>query len=118
MPNWIYFAVAGAALLFVTIWIRRGGSAPKEVIVKSLKSGARVIDVRSPEEYASGHFRGAVNIPVQEIARRSNEIGSKEHPLVLYCASGMRSASAVAILKNLGFADVVNAGGLANMPAS
>jgi rhodanese-related sulfurtransferase len=57
-----------------------------------------------------------VNIPVQDLARRMGEL-EKVRPVVLYCASGARSGMAARMLKQAGFAKVVNAGGLDDMPA-
>lgn len=76
-----------------------------------IERGAAVIDVRSPGEYASGHFRSAKNIPLDALAARARELSKKE-PLVLYCRSGARSASAKRLLETLGFEDVYDAGGM------
>ncbi|PKL08443.1 MAG: rhodanese-like domain-containing protein [Spirochaetae bacterium HGW-Spirochaetae-7] len=85
-------------------------------ILDMIKGGAKIIDVRSPEEFEDEHFPNAVNIPVNVITTRLAEIGEKTAPLVLYCASGSRSAFAARILSMAGFKKVVNAGGLADMP--
>ena len=45
---------------------------------KLVAAGARLLDVRSPEEYAGGHLPGAVNIPVQELDRRLAEVGPRD----------------------------------------
>lgn len=76
-------------------------------------SGARLVDVRSPGEFAGGHLAGALNIPVGELGDRVAEVGDKAKPVVLYCASGMRSASAAGILRRAGFADVHDLGAMA-----
>ena len=73
--------------------------------------GAVVVDVRSPAEYASGHFRSAKNIPLDSLSARARELG-KSKPVVLYCRSGARSASAKRLLETLGFTDVYDAGGM------
>ena len=86
------------------------------MLLDRIKGGARVVDVRTPEEFNEEHFPKAVNIPVDEIPARMNEFGDKKSPLVLYCASGSRSAYAARILKSAGYVDVVNAGGLEDMP--
>lgn len=65
--------------------------------------GVKVIDVRTPAEFAAGHVPGAVNVPYDEIGRRSAELGPPSTPLVLYCRSGRRSGIAVAALKEKGF---------------
>ncbi len=85
-------------------------------IADKIKAGARVVDVRTREEFVDGHHPLAVNIPVGELATRLGELGDKTSPLVLYCASGARSAAAAKLLKNSGFVDVINAGGLADVP--
>jgi len=74
---------------------------------------ARLVDVRSAGEYASGHLDGALNVPVQDLAKRMEELGDKTKPVVLYCASGMRSASAAGMLRRAGFADVHDLGAMA-----
>ncbi len=76
--------------------------------------GAKLVDVRSPGEFASGHIQGAVNIPVQELALRMSELEPKSQTIVLYCASGMRSARAASVLKNAGFAQVHNLGAMSS----
>ncbi|HWR11390.1 MAG TPA: rhodanese-like domain-containing protein [Rectinemataceae bacterium] len=85
-------------------------------VEQKIKAGAIVVDVRSQDEYADEHFPKALNIPVNELQARIGEIGPKDRPIVLYCASGARSAMGARILKSLGFADVTNAGGLSDMP--
>ncbi|MBE7439268.1 MAG: rhodanese-like domain-containing protein [Spirochaetales bacterium] len=80
-----------------------------------IDSGARVIDVRSLPEYQSGHYPGALHIPYDEVDFRLAELPSRENPLVLYCASGFRSAKAAIVLRKHGY-QVIDAGGLQNMP--
>lgn len=85
-------------------------------LVEKIKSGALIVDVRSPEEFEEEHYPNAVNIPVEQTQMRLNEYGDKSKPIVVYCASGARSAYAARFLKANGFTDVVNAGGLYDMP--
>lgn len=85
-------------------------------ILAKIQSGAAVIDVRSPDEFSDGAYPGARNIPVNVLPHRIAEVGPKDKPVVVYCASGGRSAVAQQILKANGFADVTNAGGLEDMP--
>lgn len=68
-----------------------------------------IIDVRTPYEFMSGHVKGSINIPLNEILPRLDEIRSLPHPIVLCCASGSRSGQAAAFLKNRGI-DCENAG--------
>lgn len=73
---------------------------------RRVEAGATLVDVRTPEEFATGHLPGAVNIPVEELPRRFPELGSPEKPLVVYCRSGARSSRAERLLKEHGFQDV------------
>lgn len=84
-------------------------------ILDKIKNGARIIDVRTVDEFMDGAYPGAVNIPVAELGGRLSEI-PKDASVVLYCASGGRSAMAARMMKQAGYADVVNAGGLGDMP--
>jgi phage shock protein E len=61
-----------------------------------------IIDVRSPEEYKSGHVGGSVNIPLQEIENYLNEIKNFNKPIILCCASGNRSEQATDFLRRQG----------------
>lgn len=61
-----------------------------------------VLDVRSPEEYASGHVPGAVNIPYDQIASRIAEV-PKDKDVVLYCKSGRRAGIAAEVLAGQGY---------------
>jgi len=88
------------------------GSTIKEKIM----AGARIVDVRTPAEFKDGAYPGAVNIPLALIPLKLNELEPKTQAIVLYCASGARSGQAMRLLKQAGFTDVVNAGGLSDMP--
>lgn len=74
-----------------------------------------LIDVRSDWEYAEKHIDHAVNIPLDEIPARIQEIKKLKGPLVLYCRSGARSNMGTALLKQAGMADVYNGGGIADI---
>jgi phage shock protein E len=111
---------AGSGIAYALTEGRRE-AGPREVSMSSrisdaIKAGARIVDVRGPDEFADGAFPGAVNIPLAALQARLGELEPKDKPVVLYCASGARSAQAARILKRAGFADVVNAGGLDDMP--
>jgi len=86
------------------------------IVEEKIKAGALAGDVRTEDEFADEAFPGAVNIPVGELQARMKELEPKDRPLVLYCASGARSALAARILKAAGWTDVINAGGLWDMP--
>jgi rhodanese-related sulfurtransferase len=110
---WVYGVIAVGGVLALRMLLG-GKRVSTEVVKQKLAAGATVIDVRSPGEFSGGAYPGARNIPVQEIGARLKEV-PKGKPVVVYCASGMRSASAARVLAQAGF-DVVNAGGLGHMP--
>ncbi len=71
-----------------------------------------VIDVRTPQEFQSGHVEGALNLPHDSIGRDIFKAKvSKDDHVVLYCRSGRRSDLALGTLKGLGFSNVENYGG-------
>jgi len=61
-----------------------------------------IIDVRSHAEFMGGHVAGSINIPLQEIGLKINDIKEMEQPVILCCASGMRSGQAQSILSSRG----------------
>ncbi len=77
---------------------------------KLLEDGGAIIDVRSVGEFQSGHIKGSVNIPLQNLSQHLSKL-KKDKPVITCCASGMRSASAKSILKSSGFKEVYNGGG-------
>ena len=74
-----------------------------------------VVDVRTPEEFQTGAYPGAINIPLDELQMRIIELGSKSREITLYCASGARSAYGQRGLQQLGFTNVINGGGIMQM---
>ena len=76
-------------------------------------SGAVLLDVRTPEEYRSGHIPGSKNIPLQIIDRVGSVTENKDTALYVYCQSGARSRQAAGMLKQIGYTNVNNIGGIA-----
>lgn len=74
-----------------------------------------VIDVRTPQEFLGGAYPGAVNIPLDELPSRVNELGDFDREITLYCASGARSAYALRVLQHLGYKKARNGGGIMQM---
>lgn len=68
-----------------------------------------IVDVRTPGEFMGGHVAGSINIPLQEIQQRIEEIKALPQPIILCCASGNRSGQATSYLKSLGI-DCSNGG--------
>lgn len=77
---------------------------------KLQQEGAQLIDVREPYEFASGHAKGAKNIPLGQLAQRLEEIHQDRLVLVI-CQSGNRSKSAQGLLRRQNIADVRNVQG-------
>jgi rhodanese-related sulfurtransferase len=100
-----------AVLLVVAFLVfRPGGGATGSDARALVESGARLVDVRTPQEFAAGHIPGAVNIPVQELERRMSELEPKDEPIVVYCQSGSRSSYAARMLGNAGYSSVHDLG--------
>lgn len=91
----------------------QAGEIDQAAALQSLtQPGALLIDVRTPEEFASGALPDAKLIPHGEIAARITSIAPDKHtPIVLYCRSGRRSSIAQDELLALGYTQVINAGG-------
>lgn len=85
-------------------------------VVEMINEGALVVDVRTEEEFQDEHYANAVNIPLDRLESSLSALGAKDAPIVLYCASGSRSAYAARILSKAGYRRVLNAGGLYDMP--
>jgi rhodanese-related sulfurtransferase len=76
-----------------------------------IAEGARLIDVRTHEEFSMGHLDGAENIPLDRIGGLAGKLKKTGRPIVLCCASGRRSGMAAEQLTRAGVPDVVNGGG-------
>jgi NADPH-dependent 2,4-dienoyl-CoA reductase/sulfur reductase-like enzyme/rhodanese-related sulfurtransferase len=89
----------------------------EEKIVEKVqdKNSPIVVDVRTPEEFEDGAYPEAINIPLDELQARIDELGNKTREITLYCASGARSAYAQRFLQQMGFANATNGGGIAAM---
>jgi len=72
-----------------------------------LEMGARPLDVREPDEFELGHVAGAVNVPLGSLDQRLDDVPTGR-PLLAYCASGQRSATAASLLERHGVGPVVN----------
>lgn len=81
-----------------------------------VKPGAYVLDVRSPGEFAEGHLKGAVNIPVDELeATLPSMPPDRNREIAVYCRNGSCSARARGVLLKAGYARVEDLGGLSNL---
>jgi phage shock protein E len=83
-----------------------------QTILNNMEEKPVIIDVRTKQEFAEGHYDGARNIPHDQIEKRINELAAwKSSPIVVYCRAGSRAGVAEQILKAHGFTKVMNAGG-------
>ncbi len=102
----IGFLLTAAAVLHA---FQQAGERPTDQLRDALDEGGLIVDVRTVFEYHAGHVPGAVNVPVEELQERIEEIGGKGRPVIVYCQSGIRSRQAASILRGAGH-EVVDAG--------
>ena len=89
-----------------------GDRITPEILV-AIEQQALIVDVRTPEEFADGHYPGAINIPHESILEGLNQLGvTTSTAVILYCRSGNRSGQAEQALREKGFTEARNAGGL------
>ena len=108
--TWVYFLIV-LVIAIAYISFKRAGQIPKKEAFQYLKSGAMVIDVRSPNEFNSGHILQAYNMPLDRIeVLVPSSVRDKNKVLLLHCASGVRSNIAKRKLTDLGYKNVYNLG--------
>lgn len=117
--------IKAAVLIFLPLLAACGGNGAPDTAeyiqitqteAKSIMDSGEehiILDVRTEEEYASGHIEGAVLIPDYEIAERAEaEFPDKDMPILVYCRSGNRSKRASEVLASLGYTSVMEFGGI------
>lgn len=118
IDNWylVFVALASGTMLLWPMLKSAGGGtlSPAGAVQLMNREKAVVVDVSGAEEFAAGHVVGSKNIPLAELEERlPATVKNKALPLVLVCATGNRSNSAVAIAKKLGYENAqAMAGGL------
>ena len=107
--RWIIVALIALAMSTVRASQPPADTAP----VAALKEPTLIIDVRTAEEFAAGHFPGAINISHENIIQgiEAYNVG-KDQTVLLYCRSGNRSGQAEGRLQSAGFSGAKNVGGL------
>ena len=82
-------------------------------VLTHIRAHKKLIDVRSPQEFAAGHVEGAINIEHGNIAQEIAKAGvGKDDTVLLYCQSGRRSCIALDTLRGMGFSKAENVGGI------
>lgn len=117
IPIWVWATLAVIAVAVVVVAYSNQAAAktlPDEVSVQQAAelraSGAFVVDVREPSEWAEAHIPGAVLIPLGELESRMDEVPQGQTVLV-YCSSGSRSVAARGILRAAGYPNVISLSG-------
>ena len=118
IKNIIIFFSSAAVFTLITFFLNsaQGTSADILKVKEWIQKGALIVDVRTQEEFNSGNYKGSINIPLAELENNLKIFGSKEQFIIVYCRSGNRSGQAKMILEKHGFKNVINGGGLKDMP--
>lgn len=106
-------ATSGLGLLW-PLFMRPAGNnvSPVEATLLINREDAHIVDVREADEFAGGHLPEAKNIPTAKLAERVGELDKyKDKPIILCCASGMRSGKAMSELKKQGFTKLYSLAG-------
>jgi rhodanese-related sulfurtransferase len=116
LDNWLLVLVAvtsGLALLLPGLQAMGApGLSPTQAVLLINREKANVVDVRSAEEFATGHLIGAKHVALEQLSTAlSQTIPDKKRPLILVCASGMRSQKAQRMAAQMGYEQVHSLGG-------
>ena len=109
--------------VFLAVFCVLGCSSPivanEDEVGELLKKGAVLVDVRTQDEFDSGHLEKAVHLPHQRIEELPKLVDvEKDTPIVVYCRSGNRSSKAKATLDGLGYTKVINGGAYSDLKAA
>lgn len=108
--NWTSLLIL-LAVLAVFFIFRQISLISPDAAKRYLRNGALVIDVRGPDEYASGHLSETINVPLGELSSRIAKVcPDKNRVILLHCMSGGRSGMGVGTLKSLGYTNAFNLG--------
>ena len=108
--SWIPFVVV-LALGAGYMYMKRSGQVSSKEASEYLKSGAMLIDVRSANEFDSGHILQAVNMPLDRIDMAAHSVlRDRNNVLLLHCSTGVRSGMAKKKLEGMGYKNVFNLG--------
>lgn len=109
---WAALAAASGSWLLFDFARNQGNKAlltPMQATLLINREDAVVVDVRDQGEFGKGHIPNARHLPLSELGRRTGELDKfKDRPIIVCCASGARSASALSTLKKAGFEKLYN----------
>ena len=116
IDNWLLVVVAltsGIALLLPNLQTMGApGLSPTQAVLLINREKANVVDVRDADEFANGHLIGSRHVALDTISSElTKAVPDKKRPLILVCASGMRSQKAQRIAQQLGYENVHSLGG-------
>lgn len=109
LDNWflVTLALGSGAMIFIPALRGKGAAAgisPSAAVTMINREKAQVVDICDKAEFDAGHLPGAKHIPLAELeAKLATSVKNKTNPLILVCASGLRSAKAQAIAQKLGY---------------
>ena len=111
MSPWVGFVVV-LVLALAYMYMKRSGQISSKEAVEHLRNGAMVIDVRSAQEFDSGHILQAYNMPLDRVdVLVPSAVKDKNKVLLLHCSTGVRSGLAKKKLEEIGYKNVFNLGG-------
>lgn len=111
---WLLALIVGSGLALLVPALQRSGAKVSVLQATQMMNQGKclVLDVRSADEFATGHIKNAKNIPLPELSTRLSELEKqKGHSVIAVCKSGARSSTAVAMLTRAAFAQAVSLDG-------
>jgi phage shock protein E len=110
MSSWVAFIIV-LVLALAYMFMKRSGQISSKEAGEYLRNGAMLIDVRSVNEFDSGHILQAYNMPLDRIdVLVPSEVRDKNKVLLLHCSTGVRSGMAKKKLEDMGYKNVFNLG--------
>ena len=111
-PNLLFIPVV-AAVIAAMILMKRLGLASRPTALRLIAQGARVIDVRTPQEFNADRLPHSTNVPLDRLRDRIQSVApDRDAPVLLHCLSGSRSGVARRVLKQMGYTQAYNLGSI------
>lgn len=107
--------IIGGVMFFTRSNTDQTPSVSFSSVQQDISTGAKLFDVRTNEEFRSGHFESATNLSLQEIQSGKLPDVPKDTKIFVYCQSGNRSGQATSLLKNAGYTNITDLGGLSSV---